>query len=241
MDTQVFSAISLLYLDPDTNQYVDEIRLQRVVVEGWLQRNIFPEGQSMLVRITNPLTGIWRICSFVTHSESNRSHVFIPGWILENLGLNEHDTSGQEVTIQPFTEDIPQASLICLKPMDNAIYHTDIRECFEQALDRFHVLSEGTMLKVCIPSLGDYEISAYVDKLEPASIVRLGGEVHVEFLEPDGGIPEFVKPEVPVNTIEEPIPMPIQPDVNENEKEKPDYKAVQEAVRASWLKKFKKE
>jgi hypothetical protein len=55
-------------------------------------------------------------------------------------------------------------------------------------------MEAGTTLCVPLEELGNYELYAYVEQVVPAGIVRLGGEVQIEFLEPDGGIPEHEPP-----------------------------------------------
>lgn len=225
----MFHAYSLTFIGEDVStldMIGDEIRVHRLVLEDWIRRGDFSESGAMLVRIHVCGSEINRICCIGAPHREDREHVYIPPWIMENLGL---DIDGH-ITIEPFVEDIPIATMIYLKPMDNAIYHTDIRECFERALDSFHVLEVGTMLSVCIDSLGGYPVQAYVDRLEPAAIVRLGGEVGVEFIEPDGGIPEFVPRDIP----------PVEP-VEPVASEPVNYKKIQEEVRASWLKRFKKD
>lgn len=180
-------------------------------------------------------SGIKRICSIGSPHSNDKDHIYIPKWILENLGLDALEFENF-VSVQPFLENIPSATKIVIKPLDNAIYHTDIRECFEVALQTFHVLSEGTLLKVCIPSLGDYEVSAYVDSVEPGPVVRLGGEVHVDFLEPEHGIPEFVPASV---NVPDEVVASTTASTSESIVEE-DPKVRQEAIRNSWLKKFGK-
>lgn len=235
----IFEAVHLMYVDPDEDPYIDTVRIHRFVLEKWISQDIFTEGSSMLVEIRNEHTGITRICPIGGHHTQSRSQVFLPGWIMNNLGLEEHDFQ-QYIHVQPFLETLPSATKIVLKPLDTAIYHTDIRECFEKALDRYHVLEKGTMLKVCVEALGNYEVMAYVDEIEPADRVHLGGEVVVDFLQPEGGVPEFVKPASP-------LPLPPAPALSEipttnvvQEEEKPNFKEIQETVRNSWINKFKK-
>jgi hypothetical protein len=237
-----FQAYTLDFLPEDLNSYEltgDAIRVHRFVLEGWLQRNDVTSDKPLLAHLSTPI-GITRVCCVGGPHFQSREQVYVPQWIMEQLGVE----SGNSVTIELLAEDIPNASMIYLKPLDTAIYHTDIRECFEKKLDMFHVLEAGTMLTIEIESLGGYKVEAYVDRLEPSHVCRLGGEVGVEFLEPDGGVPEFV-PRCPT-------PPPIEPDIpvlipSENTivddiKVIPqDYKKIQEEVRASWLKKFKKE
>lgn len=234
-----FQAYTLDFLPEDLNSHElagDEVRVHRFVLEGWLQRNNVPENKPLLVQVMTEL-GITRTCCVGAPHFQERNQVYIPSWLMENLGID----SNSSVTIELLIEDIPYASMIYLKPLDTAIYHTDIRNCFEKALDMFHVIESGSMLTVEIESLGGYKVEAYVDKVEPVSICRLGGEVGVEFLEPEGGVPEFKRPDTPPPPIpEEPV---LTPAVVENSVQSPpqDYSKIREEVRASWLKKFKKE
>lgn len=240
MATQLFQAYSLDYLAEDLNVHElsgDEIRVHRFVLEGWLQREGVDEGKPLLVHITSS-EGNNRVCCVGAPHFQDRGQVYVPQWIMENIGLE----MGADVTLEPITEDIPYASMIYLKPMDTAIYHTDIRECFERALDMFHVIETGTMLTVEIEALGGYKVQAYVDKIEPGFVCRLGGEVGVEFMEPEGGVPEFVVPRPPT-----PVPPIVEnetvltPTVTEpTPTSTPDYNKIREEVRASWLKKYKK-
>lgn len=236
-----FQAYTLDFLPEDLNKhelYGDEIRVHRFVLEGWLQRNGVAEDKPLLVQITTQL-GITRTCCVGAPHFQERGHVYIPQWIIENLGIE----NSSSITIELLLEEIPHASMIYLKPLDTAIYHTDIRECFEKALDMFHVIEAGTMLVVEVEALGGYKVEAYVDRVEPSIICRLGGEVGVEFLEPEGGVPEFKRPDTPPPIIkDEPV---LTPDTSnaviENTKEeKQDFDKIRQEVRDSWLKKFKK-
>ena len=238
-----FQALSLLYIDSnDEETNGDEIRIKRHALDSWLEKNEYPPGGAILVRVTNPITEISRICCLgAPIVECERNHVYMPPWILENLGIPVEDIDSH-VMIEPFLEPLPKASRIYLKPMDNAVYHTDIRECFERALDHFHALQEGMMLSVRVEALGGYEVSAYVDRLEPASIVAIGGEVEVEFLQPEGGVPEFVPATTASAATEFETFGAFEPVASAKTVVPPqDYKAIQASVRESWLRKFEKD
>jgi hypothetical protein len=66
----------------------------------------------------------------------------------------------------------------------------------------------GTTLCVPLEELGGYEILAYVESVEPAGLVKLGGEVQIEFLE-DSRPPfeEVAVTSVAVNTVTEEQPV----------------------------------
>jgi hypothetical protein len=224
-----FQAIQSLYFDPDANQYSDEIHLHRTVFEEIVRSELFDNSQSMIVSVESNETNISRICSLGAPHQNSTEQVYVPAWILENLGFDQGSFENT-VTLRPFLDNLPNATKIYIKPLDTAIYHTDIRECFEEALQTFHVLQEGTLLKTQVSALGNYEVSAYVDRLEPASIVRLGGEVHVEFLEPELGIPEFIKEETDIKEEIVPITNTTETTV--------DSSTIRDTVRSSWLKRF---
>lgn len=151
----------------------------------WLP--LYPAGTPMLVDIRNDANGIERVVCLGEPHREDTTTVFAPTWVVDNLGC-DLDTP---VIIEPHLEPVPAATLLVLRPMDTAIYHNDIRELFERSLDTFRVLQQGAMLTVHVDELGDYPVSAYVERTEPAELVRLGGEVRVEFLEPEGGVEEF--------------------------------------------------
>jgi len=169
----------------------DEIIIPENVMHEWME--LFPAGTSMLAKMTNMDAGTERVVCIGSADKSN--YIFAPQWILEQLCCG-----GEEplVYIAPYLNEVPPAQRISIKPMDNAGYHTDLRDAFERYLDRFHVMEAGTTLCVPLEELGGYELYAYVEQVVPAGIVRLGGEVQIEFLEPEGGIPEH---EPPVNVI----------------------------------------
>jgi len=244
-----FQAYSLDFLPEDLHKYEltgDAIRVHRFVLERWLQRADITSDKPLLAHVTTAL-GSTRVCCIGGPHFQDREQVYIPHWIMEQL----HMDVGDSIIIELITEDILPASMIYLKPLDTAIYHTDIRECFEKKLDMFHVLEAGTILTVEIESLGGYKVEAYVDRLEPAHVCRLGGEVGVEFLEPDGGVPEFVPATVTAATDAEVAAVDavavaddavvVEAAAVTAAVAPPDYKKIQEEVRAAWLKKYKKD
>lgn len=188
------TAKTLAFLsEPHADDHVtdagDTVIMPRRIWERWI--GAYPDSGVMLADVRNDANGIERVvCLGMPHSEDDVT-VFIPQWILENIGC---DLTGEsEVIVEPHLEEIPIGESIVLRPMDTAIYHTDIRDAFEAGLEKYHVLQQGSMLSVVIEALGGYKVDAYIEKTEPAKIIRLGGEVRVEFLEPEGGVEEFVR------------------------------------------------
>lgn len=164
-----------------TNQCInDEILLPQAAF-GQVVRNA--EG-TLLARVTNVETGAWRICCIGGPHMEGSMHCIIPEWLAENLGAVSFE-SWIEVEMLGAEEQPVAASKIIFRPMDNAAFYGDIRESFEDGLDMWHVIQEGSLIEVGIRGLGGYKIKALVEKVEPDAIGRLGGEVAVEFLKPD--------------------------------------------------------
>lgn len=206
----------------------DEIIVPRKVLDQWM--DLFPPGMPMLARMTHMETDSSRVVC-IGSSDSSES-VYAPRWILEHLGYSGADD--QQVYMSPYLEEIPQAIRISLRPMDNAAYHSDLRKAFETYLDRFHVMEAGTTICLPLEELGGYEICTFVEQVEPFGVVRLGGEVQIEFLEPEGGIPEHeplpTAPTAPAAANEVVATAPVV--------QKPPTKEELEAIRAARVRYF---
>lgn len=103
--------------------------------------------------------------------------------------------------------DLEKATKIVLKPLDNAAYHQDMRELMESAMNEFPLLQKHTQFSVAVESLGGYMIDIWVEDIEPAEVVQLGGEVEVEFTEPLEEVVEFAVP-APA-PVPEPVAVPL--------------------------------
>jgi len=151
----------------------DEIIVYRPLFEKWL--DLFAPSIPIIVRLFNVDTDKERhVC---VSGYCVEEAIYAPNWILENLGaFLEEDNY---VYITPHTHEIETATKLYIKPMEDSM-DADIREAVETYIDRFHVLEPGTTLTVPV---GEFEIPMYVERTEPAPLVKLGGEVIVEFLE----------------------------------------------------------
>lgn len=187
---QLYMQPLIYYPDHIDDEYVSEqsdtIIIPQIVWNKW--SHLYEEGKPMLVDIVNHKTGIERTACIGLPSQHSNTALYAPKWLLDNIGA----TLDCIVSVEPHLEEVVQASLLVLRPMDTAIYHSDVRDAFEAALDKFHVIQQGALISVEVAALGGYEVSAYVEKTEPEVLVRLGGEVKVEFIEPEGGVEEFV-------------------------------------------------
>jgi len=202
----------LSFLDQEsTIEAGDEIVIPESMMHKWM--DLFPSGTSMLAKLTHMETDTSRVVCI--GSSDKADYVYAPNWILQHLGYSS-DGLEQLVYISPYTEEIPAAISISLRPMDTAIYHTDLLEVIQSYLDRFHVMEAGTTICLPLDELGGYEICTIIEQVEPPGIVRLGGEVHLEMLPPSGGIPEHeeVMTENIVETPSVEIPVITEPPIN---------------------------
>jgi hypothetical protein len=158
----------------------DEIAIPKWLFESWL--DLFPPSTPMLVAIKAVDTGTERhVC---VNGAGPDDAVYCPNWILDNLGLQgEGDDC---VTLVPYTGEIEAATKISIRLLADA-GDLDVREAVEEYLDRFHVLEPATMMMVPV---GYLDVPMYVECVEPAPLVRLGGEVIVEFLEEEVAEPD---------------------------------------------------
>ena len=134
-----------------------------------------------LVNITNTETGQKCVVSIGTPHFDDKNMVFVPQWILDMIGYVSESDVPVRITIID-SNDIPLATKIVIKPLDNMVFNTDPIKCFETALMNLHVLTEGATIPVTIPEFGNYEFLAYIEKVEPEPIARVHpGDLEVEF------------------------------------------------------------
>ncbi len=129
--------------------------------------------------------------------ERNDDIIYLPDSIYQ-----EFENAGSlQLAVQVIYE-LEQATKIVLKPLDNAVYHEDMRDLMESAMNEFPLLQKHTQFSVAIESLGGYMVDIWVENVEPAEIVQLGGEVEVEFVEPLEKIVEYTR-------VHTPVPVPV--------------------------------
>jgi hypothetical protein len=151
----------------------DEIAIPKWLFESWI--DLFPPSTPMIISMRALDTGMERhVC---VNGSGPDDAVYCPNWILENMGLGGE--ADEYVTLLPFREEIEAATKISIRLLGDA-GSLDVRSAVESYIDRFHVLEAGTMLTVPVSEI---EIPMFVERIEPSCLVRLGGEVIVEFLE----------------------------------------------------------
>ena len=174
MSETVLPIRPLCFLEnPTVIEGSDEIVIPKWLFESWI--DLFPPSTPMIITIKAIDTGIERyLC---VNGSGPDDAVYCPNWILENMGLGGE--AEEYVTLLPHTEEIETATKISIRLLGDA-GSLDVRSAVESYIDRFHVLEAGTMLTVPVSEI---EIPMFVERIEPSCLVRLGGEVIVEFLE----------------------------------------------------------
>jgi len=176
------------------NEHGDEIVIPERLFAEWL--DFFPHGESMLATLT--YQDVKRIVCIGSSHASN--FLYCPQWILSHLGSSLEDES--EVSVEPFIDPLPIAERISVRVLDALDNSVDMRAAMETYLDRFHILEAGTTLAV--PLYGGYLVCVWVEAVEPAGIVKLGGEVVLEFLNDEESESESEKE---VEPVKEPEPV----------------------------------
>lgn len=162
----------------------DEIIIPRALMNEWI--DLFPPGQPMLAHLTCIETEVGRIVCIGCDNEE--PFVFAPHWILEQMGLTP-DTEAH-VSLTPCRDELPSATKITVRFEDHR-EDLDLRQLLETHLDMFHVLEEGTVLRI-----PQEDLYATVVTLEPAPRCRLGGEVVLEILEEPPSVDPVLFPSV---------------------------------------------
>ena len=162
----------------------DEVILPRALMNEWI--DLFLPGQPMLAHLACIETEVSRIVCIGCDNEE--PFVFAPHWILEQMGLTP-DTEAH-VSLTPCQDELPSATKITVR-FEEHHEDLDLRQLLETHLDMFHVLEEGTVLRI-----QEEDLYATVVALEPAPRCRLGGEVVLEILEEPPSVSPSVDPSV---------------------------------------------
>jgi hypothetical protein len=118
----------------------------------------------------------FRVCSVGAPHTNSNEFVYIPQHITEDL--QTMDYGNEHVWVEPITEDIPSATKLVLKPYNSSFFEFDTNDILREELDKYYVIQKGITLKVHVYGV-DHLV--YIEDIEPAPIVKLGGEVNIEF------------------------------------------------------------
>jgi hypothetical protein len=135
-------------------------------------------GGIMAIKIHNE-NDTFRICSVGAPHDKDRFSLYIPPHILEDLNIMNKEK--ENVWIEAITEEPPLATKITIRPYNDSLFAYDLADILQQELDKYYILQEGITIRIRI---FDEDHLVHIDKIEPAPIVRLGGEVGIDIGEP---------------------------------------------------------
>ncbi len=179
----LYSVHSILELPFGTNTskfaYISQAAFSRLFADH--------ESGLQVLKLTTVPNSIVRYVAVAGPCECDDYSIYLPYSIYQEL------TSGSTTLKVTATVvyDLEQATKIVLKPLDNAIYHSEMRDLLEEAMMDYPLLQKHTQFTIYIEKLGDYPVDIWVEDCEPAELVQLGGEVVVDFSEPLEEVAEY--------------------------------------------------
>ncbi len=136
----------------------------------------------MVLKLTTIPSDIVRYVAIAGAAEGIDDHdIYLPYSIYQEMTAATRVPPKVTATV---AYDLERATKIVLKPLDNAIYHSEMRDLLEEEMMDFPLLQKHTQFTIHLSKLGDYPVDIWVEDIEPAEVVRLGGEVVVDFTEP---------------------------------------------------------
>ena len=181
MSINMFTTKNIIYYsgydDNILSEYGDKIIVPAHYLSKWITDND-RDGQ-LLVELHNMENNRQRIVPLGAPHRDDKCIMYVPQWVRDYLEC----TDETPVKIQKVDFEIPVATKITIRPLDQLVFETDVMSCFEGAVDKFHILYEGTVFPMRIKEFGEYEMWAHIEKLEPGPICKVGaGELEVDFI-----------------------------------------------------------
>ena len=139
----------------------------------------------MVLKLTNTL-GIIRYVSVSGPHMEDHSSIYIPLSVYQEFELAGGNSNAPYKVTPIVAYELEQATKLVLKPLDSILYSGDMRALLEEALMDYPLLQKHTQFTVYLESLGGYPADVWVEDIEPAEVVKLGGEVEVEFVPEEG-------------------------------------------------------
>lgn len=233
------------YFEDNCSELSDEIILPSYHLNKVMEQ--FDDGEMLYVNITNTETHQSYLVTIGSPHTYDKNTIFVPQWICDLIGCS--GCCDSVITIEKAeVSEIPPATKITIKPLDPVAFDINTQECFEKAFMNLHSIKQGITMPIPVPQLGkDYQMFAYIEKVEPESVSRIvHGEVDVEFInefkQPEPLTPVFVPdnsailPSLsPLNQIVTPTLGPMIPtapveDIDPEQRRK--------LIRESWAKRF---
>jgi len=133
-------------------------------------------------------SGMIRYVSVSGPHEEDHSAIYLPLSVYQEFELAGSNGSSIPLKVTPMVAyELEKATKLVLKPLDPVLYSGDMRALLEEALMDYPLLQKHTQFTVYLESLGGYPADVWVEDIEPAEVVQLGGEVEVEFVPEDEG------------------------------------------------------
>ncbi len=194
----LYSVHSILELPFETNTskfaYISQTAFNRLFADH--------ENGLQVLKLTCPSSGTIRYVAIAGPCDSaDDNAIYVPYSIYQELS---NSISVPKVTATVVYE-LEKATKIVLKPLDNAIYHSEMRDLLEEAMMDYPLLQKHTQFTIYIEKLGDYPVDIWVENCEPAELVQLGGEVVVDFSEPLEEVAEWQAPAAAAAALPAPI------------------------------------
>lgn len=106
--------------------------------------------------------------------------LYLPTWMID---ANKYGGTGEEAVVEVLeASTLPKATRIVLRSVDSALHEVDVVNTFEKCFSRIGVLQQGKMYLVPLEELGGFQVTVFVERLEPEREVYLDGdEVPLEF------------------------------------------------------------
>lgn len=167
------------------NENSDRCLLPDSVWQSMLEEDHSDIDGMYLVRFTDETSGNSVTLSVGGGHDDEDTMVFVPQWVFL------HIESEKDVRFEFLTELPPNATMITIKPLDNALYCVDIAEDVGAVLSNWNVIHKGTILSIPLSVLGGYVVEVFIEKVEPEDCVLLRGNVPLELTESVETVPEF--------------------------------------------------
>lgn len=140
----------------------------------------------MVLKLTNT-SGMIRYVSVSGPHGEDHSAIYLPLSVYQEFELGGGSAPFKVTPLVAY--ELEQATKLVLKPLDPVLYSGDMRALLEEALMDYPLLQKHTQFTVYLERLDGYPADVWVEDIEPAEVVQLGGEVEVEFVPEEAAAP----------------------------------------------------
>ena len=228
--------LSRLPIQSNRDIYRDEghiILLPPLDFANWIAWREGGDPDSLIAaRIRHIETGLetYAVVGCAELEDDQYGEIYATTYLIHMLGIN--DTSTALVKISPWTKEIPKGTFMKVQHNNTLVNELGLNvfERLQETIMDWPLIQKGGEVTLVFPEAGDLIVCVNVIELEPADVVRLGGELHLEI---DGPEPE---PEPAATATPEPEPEPepepaaAAPQLTPEERRR--------LIRESWAKKY---